>query len=167
MVFAQQQNVEFYQYSPGSIFSARTSGLVKGVAFDGTNVWAATATGIDEISDPSAGVINTVGVAGAVQLAFDGTNIWSANGSQATVTKIQVSTASVAATYSLPASADDIVFDGQYIWVLSKSAASVTKLAGNGTIIGTFSTGPSPTCLVFDGANVWVGNSGNATLTKL
>jgi hypothetical protein len=154
--------------NPETPFAKNLGATIKGLAFDGTNLWASVPPNVLQINPANTSTLATIPVTGTVTLAFDGTNVWSANGLSNSVTKILASTGTVAGTYAIGGSADDLVFDGEFIWVASITGNSVTKLnPSDGTIVGTFAAGTAPKSILFDGAHIWVGNSGSSSLSKM
>lgn len=112
-----------------------SGGNPQSMAFDGVAMWVLK-------SDPE-GQVTQVGVSDSKTLgnypvgsnptgvAFDGAHVWVCSPEGHTVTKLNSTDGSVAATYALdPATTSPygLVFDGAYIWVLNRDNDTVTKL---------------------------------------
>jgi DNA-binding beta-propeller fold protein YncE len=134
---------------------------LRGVLYDGANIWVTDAAAGTLLKLDSAGaILQTVTVGSWPQLpVFDGANIWVPNGGSASVSIVRASTGAVLSTLSgngliYPYAA---AFDGQRVLVTN---SPVTKLsvwkAANLTAIGSFDTVGDPSGACSDGINFWI-----------
>ena len=101
-------------------------------------------------------------------VAFDGTNIWVANYGSNNVSKINVSTNTVAATVSVGAAPHGVAFDGTNIWVTNYNSGNVSKInVSTNTVAATVSVGTAPVGVAFDGTNIWVANYSSNNVSKI
>ena len=98
-----------------------------GLAFDGTNIWAANNLGSGAVTKVRAsdGVIlgtfrTFAGFPG--QVAFDGDNVWVTHST--TLTKLRASDGGVLATLVLAFNIGGIAFDGTNMWVANETTSS-------------------------------------------
>lgn len=103
-------------------------------------------------------------------MAFDGTNLWVVNTGDDTVSKINVASKTVLATYQVGDQPTGIVFDGYYIWVTNKGSHTLSRIdTTTGTVtpktIGGGATGPHG--IAYDGNHLWVANETSNTITRL
>jgi YVTN family beta-propeller protein len=153
------------------------------MAFDGANVWVTDYTSSDvTIVDAGGNVVKTIPLPGANPegVLFDGKYIWIANNGVGanSVSKFDVSTQSLIATYPVGLNPDGLAFDGTYIWVTNSYNNDVWKISrDSGAYIDGYGTGIFPLSVIYDGANMWIGNgrggsagspvSGGGSLTKI
>lgn len=154
--------------------------LSQGIAFDGTNIWAAnsgtnsapghTVTKL-RASDGAILAVFTVGSAPEA-MTFDGSSIWVSNNNSGTVSQLRASDGETLGTFTVGTLPNGIGFDGANVWVANSGSNSVTRirvsLLGTGPRLQTFPVGNAPVNgVAFDGANVWVTNLGSGTVSKL
>jgi len=167
----------------GSTLSSTKVGSVPiELAYDGANIWVTdyvlskvtivNASGnIKRIPIPSA---NPEGI------IFDGKYIWVANNGVGanSVSKFDVISQSLVATYPVGLDPDGLAFDGTFIWVTNSNNNNVWKInRDTGEYVDGFATGIFPLTIIYDGANMWIGNGnggsaaaavpGIGTLTKI
>ena len=155
---------------------------LRGIAFDGTNMWVTSATaGTVTVLDPNGAILNTVTLTeGALGIAFDGKNMWVANQYDGTVSVLDPKGVPVVPSFTLPSGpsgtvphATGIAFDGESMWVSDDNDPGSairysTKPSSIGTQVGSPSpVGTYPSRIAFDGANMWVTNFGSADVTEL
>jgi hypothetical protein len=141
----------------------------RGVAFDGSRVWAA-GSGVSIVSfNPTAVTTVTIGFAQPIGILYDGTHIWITDAGFATLVKLN-SDGSIAQSISTGGTPTLPVFDGTNIWVPNQSSNSLTvvrvkdaqgnplanpfvlaTLTGNGLL--------TPLSIAFDGERILVTNS--------
>jgi hypothetical protein len=155
------------------------------MAFDGANVWVTDYTSSDVTivgsngnrikTIPLAPSSNPVGPANPEGIVFDGQSVWVANDGpySNSVSKFDVATQSLVATYPVGRVPDSVAFDGRYIWVANSYSNAVWILNRDGGIVNGWSTnGLFPTDMVYDGANMWIANGvapnlGTGSVTKI
>ena len=177
------------QTSPGSLYmidptqpagavTTLTSSLgnaPRGIAFDGSRIWTANASGSVSIVSLNPTTVTTVstGFSAPVGILYDGVNIWVTDHSANTLLKLN-SDGSIAQTITVGDSPQFPVFDGTNIWVPNFNSNSVTVVrvkdaAGNplasAFVLATL-TGNGlndPITAAFDGERILVTNiSGNS-----
>ncbi len=144
---------------------------VRGLAYDGANVWGVgyASGGASPLAVQFSGVTGAILATyptgnGPSAIAFDGTNLWIANTVDQTIT-IMSTAGSVISTLSI--AANGFAFDGTYMWVDSPPNV-LYKLAKTGSIAGgPFTVGNSPAGIAFDGAGIWVANSADNTVSRV
>lgn len=108
-----------------------TNVVARGLAFDGTHMWASlSSNNVIKIRASDNTIVGTYPVgSGPEDVVFDGVNIWVANTSDNTVTKLRASTGALVGTYSsggiFPKS---MSFDGANIWVANQNDGKLKKL---------------------------------------
>ena len=164
-----------------------TGGLPYATVFDGTSIWTANYIGnsVSKInpstgaivgtynlpagSGPNGIVLDQPGYSANTGNALDAkTYMWTANYGNNTVSKIDVATGTVIASYPVGSNPWSIAFDGTNIWVTNGGDGTVTKLLiATGARVGTYAVGHSPVGLLFDGTNIWVASRFSNTVTKI
>ena len=143
----------------------------QGVAFDGTNIWAANtfSSSVSKIDPSTNTVIATVAVGdGPVGVAFDGTNIWITNYYSGTVSKIDPSNNTVTATVAVGSEPYEVAFDGANVWVANKQSGTVSKINPSTNLVtATVTVGLAPVGVAFDGTSIWVTNERSDTVSKI
>ena len=148
------------------------------MAYDGANIWVSDYTSSDvTVVNESGTVLATIPLPGANPegILFDGKDVWTANngfdnGPYAnTVSKFDVSSISLMATYRVGLNPDGVAFDGTVIWVTNSYNNNVWTIDRNtGAHISGWGTGTYPLSIVYDGANMWIGNGINTgSVTKI
>ena len=148
--------------NPIQLFSA--AGFVlnspEGLAFDGTNMWAANSTGNSVLLVEPDGTIKNSFTAGGgpSSMVFDGVYMWVANFSAGSVMKLRPSDGTILATANVGGQPDGLAFDGSSIWVANTSGTTVTQIsATDGNIKHVFNIGlVNPRKIAFDGLNLWI-----------
>ena len=138
-----------------------------GIAFDGTNMWVASADdGTVTKLSPTGTTLDTFNVGmGPGAITFDGTNMWVVNIWDSNVVELSPTGATLA-TFPVLANTFEIAFDGTNIWVVAYPA-TVTELSPSGATLGTFDVGGNPSGIAFDGTSMWVASHSDNTVTKL
>ena len=115
-------------------------------------------------------VSNNLG-ASPIGIAFDGSQLWTANpgggGFPTSVSRIDISTASVTTFFIGFNLLDGILYDGANIWVTDAADDSIKKLDSTGNVIQTVGVGDLPVAPFFDGTNIWVPNVTSNSLTVI
>ncbi len=168
----------------GTVLSTTSVGTIPvEMAYDGANIWVTDYTSSDvTVVNAGGNVVKTIPLPGANPegILFDGKYIWVANNgpSANSVSKFDVTSQSLIATYTVGLTPDDVAFDGVSIWVTNSYNNNVWKInRDSGAYIDGYSTGIYPLSILYDGANMWVGNgnggsagapvSGGGSLTKI
>jgi hypothetical protein len=97
-----------------------------GIAFDGSRIWTASASGSVSIVSLNPTTVTTVttGFDGPVGILYDGANIWVTDHNAGTLLKLNAD-GSIAQTITVGTSPRFLVFDGTNIWVPSAPSNSV------------------------------------------
>jgi len=143
---------------------------VRGIVFDGTNVWVTdTSAGLLKL-DASGAILQSVAIASPIGVVFDGANLWVPN-NFAELTVVRASTGAVLQTLS-GNGLDGVraaAFDGERVLVTNAAGSSVSLWkAADLTPLGSFSTGAgsSPNGLCSDGLNFWIALNGTGQLAR-
>ena len=141
-----------------------------GLAFDGTDLWAADATGSVFRIDPSNNAI--LGEFDAHDfvsgLAWDGHAMWVTLDSAGTAVKVDPTSMTVVATVAVGAGPGAATFDGSNVWIANSGANTVTRIDPNSnTATYTVTVGTGPIGMVFDGTDLWVVNINDATVSEV
>jgi len=164
----------------GSVVSTTGVGPIPdSMVYDGAKLWVTNySSGTVSVVSSGGQLLDTIAIPGSPStpegIAFDGQYVWVANDSSAnSVTKIDATHATVAATYAVGIAPDALAFDGRYIWVANSYNNQVWILnRETGRKVNGYSTGVFPTDIVYDGTNMWVANgfsasSGLGSVTKI
>ena len=140
-----------------------------GLAFDGTNIWAALNLGsgraakISGTGSPTVlGEFNAGVFPGFI--TFDGSSIWVSNSGFGNLTKLRATDGLNQGTFPGGGvnNSGAAVFDGTSLWVVGGSLQKLRP--SDGQVLASFPiTGQA---LAFDGANLWVTNNNANTVTK-
>lgn len=161
------------------------------VAFDGTHIWVANASGgadnlgsLSELSADDGSLNRTISNAGGsygfdspYAVAFDGTNIWAANYEGSSITIVNASDGALVQTLADPDYdanvidyPDALVFDGKTMWVANFLDNTVSQIGLDGSWIQTLPTSgygfDEPVAMAYDGEHVWVANRDGQSLTE-
>jgi YVTN family beta-propeller protein len=139
------------------------------MAYDGVDIWV---TNYDSSSisivDANANLIKTIFLpAGAHPegIFFDGKYMWIANNGvgENSVSKFEVASKTLLATYPVGLTPDSVAYDGTDIWVTNSLSDNVMKLdRETGEVLRTYPTGEYPLSIIFDGSSMWIGNGDTA-----
>jgi YVTN family beta-propeller protein len=147
--------------------------VAQGLAFDGANVWVASAAGATKVlNGVKQGATAAAGLSPA-GIEFDGTSVWVTNGGTNTVSRFYVADGGLESTITIGISgtttASGIAFDGTNVWVSDSSGSDVypISVAGTGTVGTAVPVGTNPTGVAFDGLNIWVANNASASVSKI
>jgi hypothetical protein len=142
-----------------------------GIAFDGSRIWTASASGSVSIVSLNPTTVTTVttGFDGPVGILYDGANIWVTDHNAGTLLKLNAD-GSIAQTITVGTSPRFLVFDGTNIWVPSAPSNSVAVVrvkdaVGNplasafvlATLTGNGMN--SPATAAFDGERILITNA--------
>ncbi len=170
--------------SSGAILSTTPVGAAPiELAYDGANIWVTDYTSSDvTIVTRGGNPVKTIPLPGANPegILFDGKYIWVANNGVGanSVSKFDVVSQTLIATYPVGLNPDGVAFDGVSIWVTNSYNNDVWKInRDSGTYVDGYGTGIYPLSIIYDGANMWIGNgnggsagtavSGGGSLTKI
>jgi len=154
------------------------------MAYDGANIWVTDYASSDvQVIDQRGVVVNIFYLPHGTNpegIAFDGKYIWTANNGANTnsVSKFDVATQRLVATYPVGLAPDGVAYDGSYVWVTNSYGNDVWVLnRDTGQRIGAHPTGLFPLSIIYDGQNMWIGNgigvnvgtqiSAKSSLTKI
>ncbi|MBP7748495.1 MAG: hypothetical protein KA383_20460 [Phycisphaerae bacterium] len=136
---------------------------VRGVAFDGANIWVTDAYSrtVMKLRARDLLLLGTYDVLhGPRGVAFDGAAIWVACADAGKVRKLRASDGGFLGDYLVGNGCIDLAIDGANIWVANSLEGTVTKLrASDGAELGTYTVGEegySPSDVAFDGTSIWV-----------
>jgi len=102
------------------------------------------------------------------RLAVDGDVVWSANQSDDTVSRIDLSTASVVQTIPVGSSPSGIAVGGGAVWVADNLDGTVSRIDPRANKrVQTIRVGDGPTAVAFGLGSVWVSNAGDRTVAGL
>lgn len=172
-------SVSIITLNPTTVTTVSTGfSAVKGIIYDGTNIWVTDTTGIgDKLHklDSSGAILLSVNVGSSpLYPGFDGTNIWVPNVSSNTVSVVRA-TGSLAGTVLATISGNGLngpasaAFDGERVLVTNFNGNSVSLWkATDLTPFGTFSMGAStlPLGACSDGLNFWITLGGTGQLAR-
>lgn len=134
------------------------------VVFDGTNLWVAGSGALRRVAPSTRAVTFQTNIAPSVSvIEFDGRSVWVANFTERWLSKVDVTTLTVAhPASSLAGEPVGLAFDGQYLWVAEESTDRVIAIdpSNNTYVPGSSITGITlPGRLAFDGTSLWVQRS--------
>jgi DNA-binding beta-propeller fold protein YncE len=148
----------------GATLSSTTVGSAPiEMAYDGANIWVTDYTSSDVTIVNASGNIKTIPIPSANPegIIFDGKYIWVANNGVGanSVSKFDVISQSLVATYPVGLDPDGLAFDGSFIWVTNSNNNNVWKInRDTGAYVAGYATGIFPLSIIYDGANMWIGN---------
>jgi DNA-binding beta-propeller fold protein YncE len=140
------------------------------IAFDGTNIWVTDYASSDVMVVAENGnVLATIPLPSAYPegIIFDGKYIWVANdgAGQNSVSKFDISTRTLIATYHVGIAPDALAFDGTSIWVANTYSNAVWKIdRTTGVPLGGDAALLFPTSVIYDGTNIWVANGSGVNI---
>ena len=95
--------------------------IVRGIAFDGRNIWVAGGSGFNTVTMLSSVNGNLVGSFAVGPnpwgVVFDGANIWVTNADSNSVSKLRASDGATLGTFVIGNGPKGIVFDGTDLWI--------------------------------------------------
>jgi YVTN family beta-propeller protein len=143
------------------------------MTYDGARVW------VTDYTSSTVSVVNQQGelvhtivlpvTAHPEGILFDGKYVWTANNGvgENTVSKFDVDSMQLIASYPVGNAPDGVAFDGTYIWVTNSYSNNVMKLnRETGEIVRTYPTGVYPLSIIFDGKDMWIGNGEIASASE-
>ena len=152
------------------------TGFPSGIAFDGSRVWSANATGgtggsVSIVTPgstiPWASTTVATGFSSPVGVLYDGTNVWVTDSTAGTLLKLDAS-GGILQTVPVGSFPEHSVFDGTNIWVPNTNSNSVTVVrSSTGTVVTTL-TGNGlnkPGATAFDGQRVLVTNLAGSSVS--
>lgn len=161
---------------PAGIGGVRPSAI----AFDGDQLWVATATSfVERLSPLNGALLGVAGQVGTRAIVVDGSQILTtSNGKGGGAWLNAFDPATGTQRYSAFVGKSDgnayvggagaLAYDGRNVWVLDTNFQRVVKVdAVDGTVLGAFAVGNGPSGIVFDGADVWITNHDDNTVTRL
>jgi DNA-binding beta-propeller fold protein YncE len=134
------------------------------IAFDGANIWVTDYASNDvRVVAENGNVLTTIPLPSANPegITFDGKYIWVANdgAGQNSVSKFDISTRTLIATYPVGIAPDAVAFDGTAIWVANTYSNAIWKIdRDTGKPLGGVASGLFPTSVIYDGAYIWFAN---------
>jgi DNA-binding beta-propeller fold protein YncE len=140
-----------------------------GLAFDGTDIWAALNLGSGraaKISGTGAPTVLGEFSAGVFPgfITFDGSSIWVSNSGSGNLTKLRAADGSSQGTFPGGGvnNSGAAAFDGTNLWVVGGSLLKLRP--SDGQVLASFPiTGGA---IAFDGSNLWVTDVSGNTVTK-
>jgi hypothetical protein len=131
-----------------------------GIAFDGSRIWTANASGSVSIITPGTWSVTNAftGFAAPIGIVFDGANMWVADNSSNNLLKLN-SAGTIIQTIPVGSGPAFPVFDGTNIWVPNVNDDSVTVVrASTGAVVTTLTGNglADPLAATFDGQRVLV-----------
>lgn len=160
----------------GAVVAAATLGNdAVGLAFDGTKLWSANASGTVSIITLQAATpypVTTVspGFGSLIGALYDGANVWVTDSTNGLLHKLNAAGA-IVQSVTVGGNSNAPVFDGTNIWVPNAFDDSVTIVQpGNGSVVATIAADATnllsyPTAAAFDGERVLVTNQNNESVT--
>lgn len=143
----------------------------RGVAFDGTYIWACSrgSQTISKVDVTSNNIKATISVGyKPTAVAFGSTHIWVCNSGDDTISKIDVTADVVVATIRTGRYPYGVAFDGAHVWVSNYDGNTVSKIdVTTDVVVATIPVGYSPYGVVFDGSHIWVSNHDDYTVSKI
>jgi hypothetical protein len=138
--------------------------LPRGIAFDGSRIWAATAGGVSAVTPtivtPWSVTTASAGFSSPFGVLFDGSNIWVTDDGDNTLKKLD-QTGAILQTVNVGSGPQYPAFDGTNIWVPNKEDSTVTVVrAATGAVVATLSGNglARPAQAAFDGQRLLVSN---------
>jgi hypothetical protein len=156
-------SVSIVTLNPPSVTTVTGFSSLRGILYDGTNIWVTSYVAAKLYRlDSNGAIIQTLGMGDfPVNPVFDGTNIWVPNALGSGLTVVRASTGTIVAGFvgnglQNPSTA---AFDGERILVTNSGGDSVSLWkAADLTPLGSVSTGPgtTPAGACSDGHNFWI-----------
>ncbi|MEK7211876.1 MAG: hypothetical protein AAB731_04545, partial [Patescibacteria group bacterium] len=170
-------------------FALTTTNLF-GIAFDGTNLWAADMAGnrILKINAEDRSIISVISINRPYSIIFDGRYLWTANADDQSISKIDPVGATVLNTYKFNSASynftpNSLAFDGVYLW--SANGADSPRIVkidpATGSVVAAYDNSdfapPNPNFaalgevkpmgITFDGANLWLADFASKRILKV
>lgn len=139
------------------------------MTFDGTNIWAATATNSITKINSTTGSITTISATGIIfDVYFDGTYVWASDIGSAKLYKIDTLTDTIIGEIITNSGITQMCFDGSYLWCSDSARDKLIKIDTNlNSVVATITLPDSGVGgLGFDGNYLWVSNSYLNTISK-
>lgn len=132
-------------------------------AFDGENMWLATATCCPSIRKVKAADFSTVLVQGGVgvnTIVADGRFVWAGTSFQNSVAKFDAATGSFLGNIFGVSNPTAMMFDGMHVWATNPIGGNVSRITVTTSAVSNFPSTAGGEAIAFDGQFVWIAGSG-------